>query len=102
MRGILELIQGTQRTIEDISNETPSKMLRIKRLEGEDMGTFLHRANGILKDKLANVTDEHETWDTKATKHRFNWGGHVARLLRLGTNRLIYRVFSHLELQGDC
>ena len=37
-------------------------MLRIKRLEGEDMDTFLHRANGILKDRLANVASEHEAW----------------------------------------
>ncbi len=59
------------------------QLLRVKRLEGEDMGTFLHRATGTLKYRLANVIDEHETWGIKATQLRSSWGGHVARLLRL-------------------
>ncbi len=64
------------------------------------MGTFLHRATGILRDRLANVAEEHEAWDIKATQLRFNWGGHVARLLHLDPNRLTYRVFKHWSYEG--
>ena len=44
------------------------------------MGEFLHRANGILKNKLGGMTSAHETWDLRATQLRFDWGGHVAPL----------------------
>ena len=63
------------------------KMLRIKRQEGEDMGGFLHRANGILKVKLSSAILKHETWDLRATQLSFDWGGHVARLQGLDPNR---------------
>ena len=71
------------------------RMLRIKRADGENMGIFLHSANGILKDKLSNGVDNHETWGLRATQLRFDWGGHVARLQHLDPNRLTYRVFRH-------
>ena len=74
-------------------------MLRIKRLEGEDMGTFLHRANGILRDGRRH-NNEHEHGDTRATELRYKWGGQVARFRRLDPSRLTFRVFSHWNYKG--
>ena len=76
-------------------------MLRVKKREqGEEMGEFLHRANGILRNKLGGMTSAHETWDLRATQLRFDWGGHVARLRHLDPNRLTYRVFMHWNYEG--
>ncbi len=61
------------------------------------MGDFLHRANGILKDKLDAIGVDFETWDIQATQLRFDWGGHVARLKVHDPNRLTYRVFKHWD-----
>ena len=61
---------------------------------------FLHRANGILKDRLSNVAAQHEAWDLRAIQLRFDWGGHVARLQKLDPNRLADRVFMHWNYEG--
>ncbi len=72
-------------------------MLRLKAWAGEGMGNFLHRANGILKEKLDDMGIDFETWDIQATQLRFDWGGHVARLRINDPNRLTYRVFKHWD-----
>ena len=64
------------------------------------MGIFLHRANGILKNRLSNAAVNHETWDLRATQLRFDWAGHVARLQFLDPNRLTFRVFMHWNYEG--
>jgi hypothetical protein len=72
-------------------------MLRLKRREGELMGDFLHRANGILKLKVNSFGIVFETWDIKATQLRFEWGGHVARMRINDPDRLTYRVLKHWD-----
>ena len=76
------------------------KLLRVEKGKWEEMGEFLHRANGILKNKLGGMTSAHETWDLRATQLRFDWGGHVARLRHLDPNRLTFRVFMHWSYEG--
>ncbi len=73
------------------------RMLRLKRRDGELMGDFLHRANGILKHKLNTLGTVFETWDIRATQLRFEWGGHVARMRINDPDRLTYRVLKHWD-----
>ncbi len=73
------------------------RMLRLKRREGELMGDFLHRANGILKEKLNTMGIAFETWDIQATQLRFVWDGHVARMRINDPDRPTYRVLKHWD-----
>jgi hypothetical protein len=73
------------------------RMLRLRGREDEAMGDFLHRANGILKEKLNSMGIDFETWDIQATHLRFVWGGHVARMRINDPDRLTYRILKHLD-----
>ncbi len=64
------------------------------------MRDILHRANGILKERLTNASTKHETWDLHATQLRFDWGGHVARLQKLDPKTALLSGFSAPGLRG--
>ena len=70
-------------------------MLRIERLDGEDMQDLIIRANHILKQRLHTTYIKHAWWDEMYVQLRLDWGGHVARLRELDPSRLTYRVFTH-------
>ena len=91
--GSWNLTRGQNERLRTFQTRLLRKCFGPKDWTGEDMGTFLHRANGILKDRLASVAVEHGTWDIKATQLRFNWGGHVARLLGLDPTQISLPCF---------